>query len=129
MFGSIQTARGCPMECEFCAVNSFNGHTYRQRPIEDVLDELEKIPQKKFFFVDDNIIGYSKSASVRALGLFKGIIERGIKKEWFCQASLNFADDEEILKYAAKSGCRMVVLGLEAENVKSLKDANKKLNL
>ncbi len=129
MFGSIQTARGCPMDCEFCAVTSFNGHTYRQRPVEDVLDELETIPQKMFFFVDDNIIGYGKSASKRALDLFKGIIERGIKKEWFCQASLNFADDEEILEYAAKSGCRMVVLGLEAENTESLKDANKKLNL
>jgi radical SAM superfamily enzyme YgiQ (UPF0313 family) len=129
LFGSIQTARGCPMDCEFCSVPSFNGHTYRQRPIEDVLDELEKIPQKMIFFVDDNIIGYGKSASKRALDLFKGIIERGIKKEWFCQASLNFADDEEILKYAAKSGCRMVFLGLEAENIESLKDANKKLNI
>jgi len=129
MFGSIQTARGCPMDCEFCSVPSFNGHTYRQRPVEDVLDELEKIPQKMIFFVNDNIIGYGKSASKRALDLFKGIIDRGIKKEWFCQASINFADDEEILKYAAKSGCRMVFLGLEAENIESLKDANKKLNL
>lgn len=129
MFGSIQTARGCPMDCEFCSVPSFNGHTYRQRPIEDVLDELEKIPQKMIFFIDDNIIGYGKSASKRALDLFKGIIERGIKKEWFCQASLNFADEEEVLEYAAKSGCRMVFLGLEAENNESLKDANKKLNL
>lgn len=129
MFGAIQTARGCPMDCEFCSVTSFNGHTYRQRPIEDVLDEIEKITQDLFFFVDDNIIGYGKANSKRALDLFKGMISRGIKKDWFCQASLNFADDEEILKYAAKSGCRMVVLGLEAENIESLKDANKNLNL
>jgi radical SAM superfamily enzyme YgiQ (UPF0313 family) len=129
MFGAIQTARGCPMDCDFCSVTSFNGHTYRQRPIKDVLDELETIPQDLFFFVDDNIIGYGKKASERALDLFKGMIERGIKKDWFCQASLNFADDEEILKYAAKSGCRMVVLGLEAENTEPLKEANKKLNL
>jgi radical SAM superfamily enzyme YgiQ (UPF0313 family) len=129
MFGAIQTARGCPMNCEFCSVTSFNGHTYRQRPVEDVLDEIEKIPQKMLFFVDDNIIGYGKSNAKRTLDLFKGMIRRGIKKEWFCQASLNFADDEEILKYAAKSGCRMVILGLEAEHTEPLKDANKKLNL
>lgn len=129
MFGAIQTARGCPMDCEFCSVTSFNGHTYRQRPVENVLDEIEKIPQDLFFFVDDNIIGYGESSSMRAIDLFKGMINRGIKKDWFCQASLNFADDEEVLKYAAKSGCRMVVLGLEAENTESLKDANKNLNL
>ena len=57
---------------------------------------IEKIPQKMVFIVDDNIIGHGKAASKRALDLFKGIIDRGIKKEWFCQASLNFADDEEI---------------------------------
>ena len=129
MFGAIQTARGCPMDCDFCSVTSFNGHTYRQRPVEDVLDELGKIPKSKIFFLDDNIIGYGKTSLKRALDLFRGIIERGIKKDWFCQASLNFADDEEVLKYASKSGCRMVVLGLEAENISALKDANKNLNL
>ncbi len=129
LFGAVQTARGCPMDCEFCSVTSFNGHTFRQRPIEDVLDEIERIPQKLFFFVDDNIIGYGKSNSKRALDLFKGMIKRGIKKDWFCQASLNFADNEEILEYAARSGCRMVILGLEAEKIEPLKDANKKLNL
>jgi radical SAM superfamily enzyme YgiQ (UPF0313 family) len=127
--GAIQTSRGCPMDCEFCSVTAFNGHTYRQRPIEAVLDELEIMPKKRIFFLDDNIIGYGKTASKRALDLFKGMIEHGIKKEWMCQASLNFADDEEILKYAAKSGCKTVVLGLESQNIESLKEANKKLNL
>jgi radical SAM superfamily enzyme YgiQ (UPF0313 family) len=127
--GAIQTSRGCPMDCEFCSVTSFNGHTYRQRPIEAVLDELEIIPKRRIFFLDDNIIGYGKTASKRALYLFKGMIERKIRKEWMCQASLNFADDEEVLKYAAKSGCKTVVLGLEAQNTEPLEEANKKLNL
>ena len=129
MFGSIQTARGCPMDCEFCSVTAFNGYRYRQRPIAEVLDELEKIPNKMVFFIDDNIIGYGKGAVDRALHLFKGIIERGIKKEWLCQASLNFADNEDVLAYAAKSGCRMVVLGLEAENLVALNETNKKMNM
>lgn len=128
-FGSIQTSRGCPMDCEFCSVTAFNGHRYRQRPVKEVLDELETIPQKMVFFVDDNIIGYGKQAAERAVALFKGIIERGIKKDWFCQASLNIADNEEVLEYAARSGCRMVFLGMEAEASDALKEINKKLNL
>jgi len=129
MFGSIQTARGCPMDCEFCSVTAFNGRRYRQRPVEEVLDELETIPQKMVFFVDDNIIGYGKQAAERAVALFKGMIERGIKKDWFCQASLNFADSDDVLEYAAKSGCRMVFLGVEAEDNEALEEVNKKLNL
>ena len=128
-FGSIQTSRGCPMDCEFCSVTAFNGHRYRQRPVENVLDELETIRQKMVFFVDDNIIGYGKQSAERAIALFKGMIKRGIKKDWFCQASINFADNEQVLKYAAKSGCRMVFLGIEAEKIDALKTVNKKLNV
>ena len=129
LFGSIQTARGCPMDCEFCSVTALNGHRYRQRPVEEVLDELEVLPEKMVFFVDDNIIGYGRAAAERALLLFKGMIERGIRKDWFCQASMNFADNEEVLAYAGKSGCRMVFLGVEAETVEALGETNKKLNL
>ncbi len=129
MFGAIQTARGCPMDCEFCSVTQFNGHKYRQRPINDVLDELESIPQKMIFFVDDNILGYGKNANERAIKLFKGMIDRGIKKDWFCQASINFAEDEEVLEYAAKSGCKIVFIGLEAEDEKYLGTVNKKMNI
>lgn len=128
-FSSVQTSRGCPMDCEFCSVTGFNGHRYRRRPVEDVLDELETIPQKMLFFVDDNIIGYGKAGAKQALSLFKGMVERKIDKWWFCQASLNFADDEEILYWASQAGCKMVFLGLESEEVDGLALVNKKLNL
>jgi len=117
------------MNCEFCSVTAFNGYKYRKRPVEDVLDELQMVPQKRVFFVDDNIIGFGKQDEERAIALFKGMIERGIRKEWFCQASMNFADNEELLEYAAKSGCRMVFLGVEAESTGALEEVNKKLNL
>ena len=61
MFASVQTSRGCPMDCEFCSVTAFNGRRYRRRPTEEVLAELETIPQKMLFFVDDNIIGYGQT--------------------------------------------------------------------
>ena len=129
MFGTIQTSRGCPMDCEFCSVTAFNGHRYRQRPVEEVLDELETISQKFLFFVDDNLIGYGRGAERRAIELFKGIIQRKIRKQWACQSSINFADNEEVLEFAAKSGCRMVLIGVEAEDVDALTELGKKLNL
>jgi radical SAM superfamily enzyme YgiQ (UPF0313 family) len=117
------------MDCDFCSVSVFNGRHYRHRPVEEVLDELETIPHKRLFIVDDNIVGYGKRALERALALFKGIVARGIKKEWICQASLNFADDEELLEQAARAGCRVVFIGVEAESVDALAEVNKRTNL
>ncbi|NQT76934.1 MAG: B12-binding domain-containing radical SAM protein [Bacteroidetes bacterium] len=128
-FASIQTTRGCPMMCDFCSVHTFNGNKYRERPVEEVLDELETITHKKIYFVDDNLIGYGKKSERRAIALFKGMLERGIKKQWFCSASLNFADNEEVLELAAKSGCVMVLLGIESERIDQLEETNKILNI
>jgi radical SAM superfamily enzyme YgiQ (UPF0313 family) len=128
-FASIQTTRGCPMKCDFCSVHTFNGSKYRVRPVEEVLDELETIPQEKIYFVDDNLIGYGKKAQQRAIDLFKGMIDRGIKKQWFCSASMNFAENEEVLELAAKAGCVMVLLGIESERIEQLEETNKKMNV
>ena len=128
LFGTIQTSRGCPFNCSFCAVSSINGRKYRQRPVNDILDELETIDQKHVFFLDDNILGYGKEPEARAVELFKGIIDRKIKKEWFCQSSINFGMNEEVLNWASKSGCKMVYLGLESPNPDELKGMNKFIN-
>ena len=128
-FASIQTSRGCPMNCSFCSVTAFNGWKFRQRPVSEILDELETIPQKQLFFVDDNIIGYGRDSEARALELFRGMVERGIKKSWFAQASVNFGSNREVLKWASRSGCRMVFLGLEAVDEAELASMNKNLNI
>jgi radical SAM superfamily enzyme YgiQ (UPF0313 family) len=97
--------------------------------VEDILNELEKIPQKAFAFIDDNLIGYSQQSKKRAEELFKGMIERKLNKYWGCQASINFVDDEHLLSLAAKSGCCVVLIGLESINQKALSGfMNKKLN-
>ncbi len=127
-FASVQTTRGCPMSCDFCSVHTFNGNSYRLRPVEEVLDELETIEHRLVYFVDDNLIGYGKRSQQRSIDLFNGIIERGIDIDWFCSASMNFADNEEVLELAAKAGCRMVLLGIESERIDQLKDMNKRLN-
>jgi len=126
---SVQTSRGCPMDCSFCSVSAFNGRHYRFRPIADVLDELECIPQDYVFFVDDNITGYSTASRDRAGELFEGILSRGIRKTWISQAGINFADDEKLLRLAARSGCRMIFLGVETEGEEQLIEAGKVLNL
>ena len=128
-FAPVQTSRGCPMDCEFCSVSVFNGRRYRRRPPEEVLDELETIPQKKIAFVDDNIIGHGEKACQEALALFRGMVRRGLRKRWLCQASLNFGQDEEVLHWAGRAGCKLVLLGLEAEEVNALAETNKRLNL
>ena len=129
LFATVQTSRGCPMDCSFCSVSTFNGRKYRQRPVADVLDELQQIPERYVFFVDDNIVGYGAAAEQRSIDLFKGMIERGLDKSWFCQASLNIGSNKELLRLAAKSGCRMVLLGLESPDPVQLREMNKRVNL
>ncbi len=125
---SIQTTRGCPFNCSFCSVTAFNGSTYRMRPVEDVLDEIEMVTKDRIFFIDDNLVGYSKKSKEHVKAILQGMIDRGIKKEWWTQCSLNVADDEEVLELFAKSGCRMIFIGIEAETSEGLQDTNKKLN-
>lgn len=128
-FAAIQTTRGCPMNCTFCSVTTFNGNHYRMRPVEEVLDEIESVKHKSMlFFVDDNIIGYGKESREHALAIFRGMVSRGITKQWFSQASINFADDDEVMQAASDSGCRLILLGIEAEKAEQLKESNKMLN-
>ncbi len=126
---SVQTARGCPMDCEFCSVTTFNGGKYRQRPVEEVLDELESISSRLIYFVDDNILGYGEKAEQRAIQLFKGMKERGLNKRWASQVGIDFASNPEVLKYAQKAGCSAVFIGFESLNEDVLQDMHKIRNL
>lgn len=129
VYDLIQTSRGCPMGCDFCSVTQLCGKQYRERAVEDVLDELEEMERPMLFIVDDHLVNNTKHARQRAVRLFKGMVERGMKKLWFGQASINFADDDEVLHWAAKSGCTLILLGIEAETKQALTDMKKRLNL
>jgi radical SAM superfamily enzyme YgiQ (UPF0313 family) len=128
-WGTLQTSRGCPMDCHFCSVTAFNGRRFRQRPVADVLDELATIPQRNIFFVDDNLLGYGRQAEARAIQLFRGMVERGLRKRFACQTSLNFADNPQVLKWAQKAGCKMIFVGLESVSEGSLESMGKSYNL
>lgn len=129
VYDLVQTSRGCPMGCDFCSVTQMCGKTYRERLVDDVLDELEECERHLLFFVDDNLVNNRKGAQERAITLFKGMVERGFNKHWLSQVAINFADNEEVLYWANKAGCRLVLMGIEAEKAEALKDMRKNLNL
>jgi radical SAM superfamily enzyme YgiQ (UPF0313 family) len=128
-FGAIQTTRGCPLNCSFCSVTSFNGARYRQRPIIDVVREFQSIHEKRVLVVDDNLIGTSSEHISRAKDMFRAMAQANLRKEWVAQATINFADDEELLVLAAKAGCRGVFIGFESPAVEGLLEIGKKFNL
>jgi radical SAM superfamily enzyme YgiQ (UPF0313 family) len=78
---SVQTSRGCPFNCYFCSVSKHLGKAYRQRKVQDVLEELEGIKSEYITFVDDNLIGYSPESKNRAMELFNGMTQRRLHKK------------------------------------------------
>ncbi len=128
-FGAIQTTRGCPLNCSFCSVTAFNGAHYRHRPIEDVVQEFSQIREKRILVVDDNLIGTRKEHINRAKKLFRALADANLGKEWVSQATINFADDEELLTLAEKAGCKGVFIGFETPSPEGLKEIGKRFNL
>jgi radical SAM superfamily enzyme YgiQ (UPF0313 family) len=118
----IQTSRGCPFACDFCAVTAIFGHRYRFRPIRDVLAEIDTLKRKYVFFYDDNIVGnpgYSKE-------LFRALIP--YNKRWIGQAPTTVIKDPELLKLMAKSGCKGLFVGFESLSEENLRQSLKKHN-
>ncbi len=128
-FGSIQTTRGCPLDCSFCSVTAFNGRRYRHRPISDVIQEFKLIREKLVLIVDDNIIGTRKDHISRTKDLFHSMIQANIRKKWISQATINMADDEELLELAKKAGCIGVFIGFESPCVEGLIEVHKQFNI
>jgi radical SAM superfamily enzyme YgiQ (UPF0313 family) len=125
----VQTSRGCPFNCSFCSVSRYLGREYRQRTADSVLEELESIRGKRILFLDDNLTGYSRENRKRALHIFNGMIQRGMKKKWWMQASINVTEDEELLEKAAEAGCTHVFIGFETRDLQTLRTMKKGINV
>jgi radical SAM superfamily enzyme YgiQ (UPF0313 family) len=121
---TMQISRGCPFQCAFCSVTAFFGHTYRLRPIREVQKELEILLREKnfIFFVDDNIIGNPSYA----WELFSLLKEFRVK--WLSHASINLAENNELLKMAAQSGCYGLFIGFESLSQETLQQHHKTFN-
>ena len=128
-FGAVQTTRGCPLNCSFCSVTAFNGARYRQRPIPDVVREFEAVREKRILVVDDNLIGTRPEHIARAKELFRAIARAGLHKQWVGQATINFADDDELLALAARAGCKGIFIGFESPTPGGLVEIGKRFNM
>jgi radical SAM superfamily enzyme YgiQ (UPF0313 family) len=124
---TVQTSRGCPHNCKFCSVTRFNGGNFRMRSIDNVIREIEAIPDKRLFVIDDNIIGSGDRCTQRAFELFERLSH--CNKEWGGQTCLNIVEHEGLLAAAAKSGAKAFLIGFESLRQSSLTAYNKKMNL
>jgi radical SAM superfamily enzyme YgiQ (UPF0313 family) len=128
-FGAIQTTRGCPLNCSFCSVSPFNGRKYRRRSKEEVVAEFKLIREKLVLVVDDNLIGTRRDHIKRAKELFQAMIEADLGKKWVCQATINMADDEELLQLASRAGCVGAFIGFETTTDEGLAEVHKNYNI
>ena len=126
---NIQYSRGCPFNCEFCNITTLFGRTPRTKSPEQILAELDAIYQTgwrgNIFFVDDNFIG-NKNALKKYL--LPALIEwRKDKKGcvFFTEASINLADDPELMTMMAQAGFDSVFIGIESPEENSLAECRK----
>jgi len=129
---AVQYSRGCPFNCEFCDIIEIYGRRPRTKAVAQVLAELDQLRaagwRESVFIVDDNFIG-NKS---RAKDLLKAIAEwRSQFKTSFdfnTEASLNLADDPELMQLMKDAGFKSVFLGIETPDESGLIAANKLQN-
>jgi radical SAM superfamily enzyme YgiQ (UPF0313 family) len=119
----IQYGRGCRFACEFCSIHAFYGFNLRQRPVPEVVADIETSRRRHIFLVDDNIF----VDVPKAKELFRALIP--LKIRWSCQVSIDVAQDEELLRLMEQSGCTTAVIGFESLDAHNLAQMKKKWNL
>ncbi|NND69954.1 MAG: B12-binding domain-containing radical SAM protein [Rhodothermales bacterium] len=109
---TVQTSRGCPHRCDFCASSILLTETFKQKPIENVLAEIDRIKElwdRPFIeFADDN--SFVNRKYWRAL--LPELKKRNVK--WFTETDLSVASDSELLRMMKESGCAQVLIGFES---------------
>jgi radical SAM superfamily enzyme YgiQ (UPF0313 family) len=123
---TVQTSRGCPHRCEFCASSILLTPRYKVKPVEKVLAEIHAIKRiwdRPFIeFADDNSFVRQKH--------FKELLRRLLPEHlrWFTEADVRVADDDELLGLMRDSGCQQVLIGLETPRAASLDGLELKRN-
>ncbi|MCP3892006.1 MAG: B12-binding domain-containing radical SAM protein [Desulfobulbaceae bacterium] len=119
----VYAGRGCKYACDFCSINAFYGNSVRQRPLNDVIAEVESFKSKLFFLIDDNLFVDLQ----RTTALLNALIP--LKIHWVCQTSIEIAQNKELMDLLARSGCIAATIGFESLNRENLKQMNKASNL
>jgi len=123
---TVQTVRGCPWRCEFCASTVMLQRPYRKRPVDHVARDIRAIlavdPGAFIEFADDNTFvdkawGKRLCAAIEPLGV-----------KWFTETDISVADDPELLTAMARAGCRQVLVGLETPDGRGLRGVEQRAN-
>ena len=119
----VQIGRGCSFACDFCSINAFYGSHVRQRPLEEIIAEIEALESKHILFVDSNLFVDLPKAEE----LFQALIPLNIR--WGGQITLDAVRNAQLLDLMAKSGCFAISIGFESLNKDNLRLMNKEWNL
>lgn len=118
---TVQAVRGCPYKCNFCVVPvAWPG--YLQRPIPEIISEIERLKGNSFLFLDLSPI--ENPAYIKKL--YKELIP--LKKRWGGLSTIRIASDREMLKLAAQSGCGGLLIGFESVSSTTIKQMRKGFN-
>ncbi|RUM91844.1 MAG: B12-binding domain-containing radical SAM protein [Thermodesulfatator sp.] len=117
---SVQTTRGCPYRCEFCAERYHLGERYRMRPVEEVIEEIKYTGCRQIFFADSTFAGNRS----RTMELMERLIP--LKIRWSTLWNTNRCLDDEFMELAKKSGLLHINMGVESINRRTLENMNKK---
>ncbi len=118
----FEATRGCVHNCEFCVVPSAWGRRPLQKPVEDIVRDMERMGTRRAIFIDLNLIA-DRDYAVR---LFTALRPLGI--QWFGLATTLLAEDLPLLDLAAESGCRGLLMGLESISPANLRKSRKGFN-
>jgi len=129
---NIQFSRGCPYQCEFCNLTTLFGHSPRTKSVEQIINELDSLYSlgwgESIFFVDDNFIGNKRYLKAE---LLPALIEWRKEKAgitFYTDASINLADDKQLMQMMAEAGFNQVFIGIETLDEESLDECGKKQN-
>ncbi len=129
---TIQFARGCPFNCEFCDIITMYGRKPRMKSVEQVMAEIRechRLGSHQIFVVDDNFIGNKKIAKelLRAIARFGH--ETGYQVDFNTEVSIDVALDDELLGLLREANFTTLFIGIETPRVESLKETRKHQNL
>jgi radical SAM superfamily enzyme YgiQ (UPF0313 family) len=131
-FGSVQFSRGCPFTCEFCDIIVVFGRRPRIKLAEQVLAELDALRRagkRDVFIVDDNLIGNKKAIKPILQAVIDWQREHGYPMGFFTEASLDLADDPELMRMMVDANIDTVFMGIETPNEAALRETKKLQNV
>src|SRR5207253_2650958 len=132
LFGSVQFSRGCPFQCEFCDIIVTFGRRPRLKTSQQIIAELESLRAHKVefvFIVDDNLIGNKKAMKVLLRDLVEYQKQHAYPFEFCTEASLDLAEDQELMDLMVDANIDHVFVGIESPNEKSLAETRKFQNV